>query len=83
VSVPKALQAAPAFAALAAGGQRKLANPAEVGAFVLLASRSAFAPDIVVADDTLRGSLKASLDALRAQVAAVSASGAEAFDQWR
>lgn len=83
VSVPKALQAVPAFAALAAGGQRKLASPAEAGAFALLASRSAFAPDIVVADNALREGLKTSLDALRAQVAAVSAPAAAAFDQWR
>ena len=83
VSVPKALQAVPAFAALAAGGQHKLANPAEVGAWIALASRTAFAPDIVVADDALRTSLKASLDALREQVATASAPAASAFDQWR
>lgn len=83
VSVPKALQAVPAIAALAAGGQHKLADAAEVGALVLLAPRTAFAPDIVVADDALRADLKTSLDALRAQVATVSAPAGAAFDQWR
>jgi hypothetical protein len=83
VSVPGALQAVPAFAALAAGGQHKIASPAELGALIALAPAGAFAPNVVVADDTLRAHANAALDALRAQVAAVSADAASAFDAWR
>jgi hypothetical protein len=83
LSVPAALQAVPAFAALAAGGQHKIANPAELGALLALAPAPGFAPSVVVADDTLRGSVNTALDALRAQVAGVSADAASAFDTWR
>jgi hypothetical protein len=90
VTVPDALRAIPAFAALAAGGLHKLANPAEAGALVALAPHAGFAPDVIVADDRLRDSLKAELDALRTQVDAAaggaSSSGTAAtvaFDAWR
>jgi hypothetical protein len=83
IDVPAALRAVPAFAALGAGGSHRLANPAEAGALVVLTSSAAFAPDVIVADDTLRRNVKASLDALREQVAGVSAASATAFDAWR
>ncbi len=83
VDVPAPLRAIPAFAALAAGGSHTLANPAEVGALIALAPRTAFAPDVIVADDTLRAALKTSLDALRAQVASVAPNAGEVFDAWR
>ncbi|HMC47471.1 MAG TPA: cellulose synthase, partial [Caballeronia sp.] len=88
VTVPDALRAIPAFAALAAGGLHKLANPAEAGALVALAPHAGFAPDVIVADDRLRDSLKAELDALRTQVDAAagatnSSATAAAFDAWR
>lgn len=83
VSVPGALQAVPAFAALAAGGQHKLANAAELGALIALAPAGAFAPNAVIVDDTLRSHANEALDALRAQVTAVSADAAGAFDAWR
>lgn len=83
VPVPAALQAVPAFAALAAGGQHKIADAAELGALIALAPAGAFAPNVVVADDTLRAHANAALDALRAQVAAVSSDAAGAFDAWR
>ncbi len=83
IEVPAPLRAVPAFAALAAGGSHKLANPAEAGALIALAPGAAFAPDVIVADDALRTTVKTSLDALRAQVAGVSPAAAEAFDAWR
>ena len=88
VTVPDALRAIPAFAALAAGGLHKLANPAEAGALVALAPHAGFAPDVIVADDRLRDSLRAELDALRTQVDAAaggtnSSATAAAFDAWR
>lgn len=81
--VPTALRAVPAFAALAAGGDVKLSDAAMAGALLTLASRQAFAPDVVIADDALRGQTRAALDALRTQIAAVSPAGAVAFDAWR
>lgn len=83
IAVPAALRAIPAFAALGAGGKHRLQDPAQAGALVVLASNTAFAPDVIVADDTLRRNLKTSLDALRKQIADVSAVSAAAFDAWR
>ncbi|RFU48253.1 cellulose synthase [Paraburkholderia sp. DHOC27] len=83
LDVPAPLRAIPAFAALATGGSHKLANPAEVGALVALSPRTAFAPDVIVADDTLRNNLKLTLDALREQVVSASPDSATAFDAWR
>lgn len=81
--LPASLRAVPAFAALAGGGSVKLADAAQVGALLTIESRRAFAPDIVVADDTLRKNTTAALDALRTQIAAVSPDAAAAFDAWR
>ena len=83
LDVPGPLRAIPAFAALAAGGTHKLANPAEVGALVALSPRSAFAPDVIVADDNVRNTLKLTLDALREQVVSAAPNAATAFDAWR
>ncbi|CAB3728348.1 hypothetical protein LMG24238_05489 [Paraburkholderia sediminicola] len=83
IEVPAPLRAVPAFAALAAGGSHKLANPAEAGALIALTPRSAFAPDVIVADDTVRNTLKTSLDALREQVVSAVPDAGEAFDAWR
>ena len=83
VTVPDALRAIPAFAALAAGGLHKLANPAEAGALLALAPHAGFAPDVIIADDHLRDSLKTELDALRSQVDATAAGATAAYDAWR
>ncbi len=83
VQVPAALQAVPAFAALAAGGDHKLANPAELGALIALAPAGVFAPNVVIADAALRARTGEAFDALRAQVQSVSADAAGAFDAWR
>jgi hypothetical protein len=81
--VPAALRAMPAFAALATGGEHRLANAAEAGALLAIAAPAALPADLVVADNTLRSSVDASLDALRLQAAAVSPDAATAFDDWR
>ncbi|MGX7000806.1 cellulose synthase [Caballeronia sp. KNU42] len=81
--VPAALRAMPAFAALASGGEHRLANPAEAGALLAISAPAALPADLIVADDTLRTSVNASLDALRLQAAAVSPEAASAFDDWR
>lgn len=80
--VPAALRAIPAFAALAGGGSISLADAATVGAALALQPRG-IAPDVIVADDAMRRQTNLALDALRAQIAAVSPSGALAFDAWR
>ncbi|HZZ09702.1 MAG TPA: cellulose synthase [Paraburkholderia sp.] len=83
IDVPAPLRTMPAFAALAAGGSHTLANPAEVGALIALTPPAAFAPDVIVVDDALRGTLTASLDALREQVAHGAPGAGAAFDAWR
>jgi len=83
IEVPAPLRAIPAFAALATSGSLKLANPAEAGALIALTPRSAFAPDVIVADDTVRNTLKTSLDALREQVVSSTPGASNAFDEWR
>ncbi|MDR3101234.1 MAG: cellulose biosynthesis cyclic di-GMP-binding regulatory protein BcsB [Paraburkholderia sp.] len=83
VQMSAALQAVPAFAALAAGGDHKIANAAELGALIALAPEGAFAPNVVVDDAALRARASEALDALRAQVQGVSPEAANAFDAWR
>lgn len=83
LNVPAALRVLPAFAALAAGGNHRLANAAEVGAFVALAPEHVWPAHVVVADDALRTALNASFDALQAQAASVSREDADALDAWR
>lgn len=81
VAVPAPLRSIPAFAALSNGDSHTLANPAEAGALLALAPHSGFAPDVIVADDTLRATLKTELDALRSQITVPAT--ATAFDAWR
>ena len=81
--VPAVLRAMPAFAALAAGGEHRLANAAEAGALLAIAAPGALPADLVVVDNTLRTNINASLDALRLQAVAVSPDAASAFDAWR
>lgn len=67
------LRAVPAFAAIARAqtaqsdgtSAAKLADAAQAGAMIALAPRNVFNPDVVVADDAMRASAHASLDALR------------------
>jgi hypothetical protein len=83
LNVPDALRSLPAFAALGAGGAHRLANEAEVGALIVLASERAWPANLIVPDDALRTALNTSLDALYAQAAQVSRDDADALDAWR
>jgi hypothetical protein len=83
VEIPAALRALPAFAALAGGGSHVLANPAEVAALLAIAPAQALPADLIVMDDTLRGALRTSLDALLAQAQAVSKDDAAAMEAWQ
>ncbi|TKC88854.1 cellulose biosynthesis cyclic di-GMP-binding regulatory protein BcsB [Trinickia terrae] len=83
LGVPAPLRVLPAFAALAMGGTHRLANPAEVGALLVLVPERVWPADLIVADDALHAALDASLDALRVQALGVSQDDADAFDVWR
>ncbi|HEY1611902.1 MAG TPA: cellulose synthase [Paraburkholderia sp.] len=83
VSVPAALQALPAFAALAGGGEHQIANPAELGALIALAPPGVFAPNVLIEDDALRARLVQAFVALRTQVGSVQPDATAAFDTWR
>ncbi|WP_146011765.1 MULTISPECIES: cellulose biosynthesis cyclic di-GMP-binding regulatory protein BcsB [Burkholderia] len=82
-SASNARQSPAASAAGATRGGVKLADAAQLGALLALAPRAAFAPDVIVADDTLRRATRDALNALRTQVAAASPPSAAAFDAWR
>ncbi|OLL32651.1 cellulose synthase [Burkholderia sp. SRS-W-2-2016] len=82
-AVPAALQTLPAFAALAAGGPHRVANPAELAALLVIAPRGALPLDLILMDDTLRASLNGALDALAAQAANASPDARDAFAAWR
>jgi hypothetical protein len=83
IDVPAALRGIPAFAVLAAGGKHSISDQAELGALVALAPRAAFGPDVIVADEAMRRTIGAALDALRLQLANTSADALAAFDAWR
>ncbi|WP_258187431.1 cellulose biosynthesis cyclic di-GMP-binding regulatory protein BcsB [Trinickia symbiotica] len=83
LNVPAALRVLPAFAALAAGGNHRLASDAEIGALIALAPERVWSANLIVADDALRAALNASLDALQAQAQSVSREDADALDAWR
>ncbi|WP_109477160.1 cellulose biosynthesis cyclic di-GMP-binding regulatory protein BcsB [Paraburkholderia sp. C35] len=89
LNAPASLRGIPAFDALAAAAsapdaqKHVIANAAELGALLALAPRRVFGPDVIVADDALRASFNAALNALRAQIAQSSAAALPSFDAWR
>lgn len=89
VNVPQPLRAIPAFDALAAAASganashTTIGDAAELGALLALAPRSAFGPDVLIADNALRTTFNGALDALRTQVASSAPAMLPAFDAWR
>jgi hypothetical protein len=81
--IPAALHGIPAFDALTSSGPHAIASEAELGAVIALAPRAVFGPDVVVVDKPMRSALNASIDALRAQVAAAAPQALAEFDAWR
>ncbi|KGD97122.1 hypothetical protein JL37_07360 [Achromobacter sp. RTa] len=81
LQVPNGLGQVPAFAAVAGNEKHKLANPAEIGALLVMGA-PAVSGDVVIADANLRARYNEALDALQAQLAA-DADAAEAFKAWR
>lgn len=79
--VPPGLAAVPAFAALAGSAPHTLANPAEVGAYLLLDGGTL--ADIAVADPALTVQIRGALDALAAEIAPHGADATAAFEALR
>jgi hypothetical protein len=82
VTVPVALRAVPAFAALTDGGSRILASDAEAGAFMTLAG-GALRADVVVADAAISVAVGTAFDALAAELAAHAPAAAQTLADWR
>ncbi|WP_157685725.1 cellulose biosynthesis cyclic di-GMP-binding regulatory protein BcsB [Robbsia andropogonis] len=83
VTVPAALRAIPAFAALNGSGNHTLANDAEAAALLVVGSARAFPADFVVMDDALRTQINRESDALRLQVGVAGPQATAAYDAWR
>jgi len=81
LQVPNGLAQVPAFAAVAGDEKHKLANPAEIGALLVMGA-PAVSGDVVIADAQLRARYNEALNALQAQLAQ-DADAAEAFKAWR
>lgn len=81
LQVPAGLAQVPAFAAVAGKETHTLANPAEIGALLVMGAPSV-AGDVVIADAALGTKYNAALDALQAQLAS-DADAADAFKAWR
>ncbi|WP_395665086.1 hypothetical protein [Methylocella sp.] len=78
LKIPEGLAGLASFAALSGEGRRRLATPAEVGAFIALGGVPA---QVAVADDAMGAALDAAFDALGAEAAAAGA--ADAYRAWR
>lgn len=81
LQAPAGLGQVPAFAALAGKETHKLANPAEIGALLVMGA-PAVAGDVVIADAALSTKYNEALDALQAQLAS-DPDAADAFKAWR
>lgn len=81
--IPAELKQIPAFAALDGQGQHTLANPAEIGALLLLGQTPSLQADLAVGDPALLKAINESLDALQTQVQGLDASAGSAMTQWR
>ncbi|MPM29691.1 hypothetical protein SDC9_76231 [bioreactor metagenome] len=81
LSIPASLTALPAFASLAdASEHHTIANPAEIGALLLLDAADTLA-DLVVVDRQLQSQIRSALDALQNQIG--DAEALAVFQQWR
>ncbi|GGC03396.1 membrane protein [Oxalicibacterium flavum] len=81
VSVPSGLTRFPAFSALSGKERHKLANPAELGALLVL-NAPAIKAELAIVDEALHKKLNAALDALQQQLS-LDAAALEEFSLWR
>lgn len=82
LTIPTGLATVPAFAALTPNSAHTIANPAELGALIVLES-PAVSGDLVVVDRQLQSRLTEALDALAQQLATEDTQAASAFSTWR
>lgn len=81
--IPAELQSIPAFASLNGKGMHALANPAEIGALLMLGQTPDVQADLAINDPQLLKAINESLDALQSQIQGLDATAATAFTQWR
>ncbi|OZI49206.1 hypothetical protein [Bordetella genomosp. 5] len=79
LQVPAALSSIPAFAAFAGKDTHKIADPAEVGALIVLGGAQG---DLAITDSALTGQIDQALDALAGQLQN-DADAARELTQWR
>lgn len=82
LKIPEALQALPAFRNLGGSGAYTLQNAAEIGALLLVRSKSIRA-DLVIADQALSREINTALDVLSQQIAPLGTEAAAAYEEWR
>jgi hypothetical protein len=81
--IPAELLGIPAFASLNGKGRFTLANPAQVGALLVLGQSPEVQADLAVNDPLLLKAINDSLDALHNEIQGRDASAADAFSRWR
>ncbi len=73
----------PAFASLNGKGPHNLANPAEIGALLVLGQTPNVQADLAINEPALLKAINQSLDALQSQVQGLDTTAASALTQWR
>ncbi|MBT2339616.1 MULTISPECIES: hypothetical protein [Pseudomonas] len=81
--IPAELLGIPAFASLNGKGQHTLANPAEIGALLMLGQTANVQADLAINDPELLKAINQSLDALQGQIQGVDTAAVAALTQWR
>ncbi|SCW39396.1 hypothetical protein [Pseudomonas sp. NFACC05-1] len=81
--IPAELLSIPAFASLNGKGLHTLANPAEIGALLVLGQTPNVQADLAINDPELLKAINQSLDALQSQVQGLDTTAASALTQWR
>ncbi|MNR88138.1 Bacterial cellulose synthase subunit [compost metagenome] len=83
ISVPPELRGIPSFASLMNGDtQYKIKNNAEIAALFILGNQGPFRADLIVADAALNTNLRNAMNALGAEIQAISADASAIYQQW-
>lgn len=80
--IPDALRSVPAFGNLTGGTRRRIADPAEIGALLVLGAGPVQA-QVAIVDQEFRSRIDAALAALDLQVEAAAPDAKAAFARWR
>ncbi|MFG1463950.1 hypothetical protein V5F77_13730 [Xanthobacter sp. DSM 24535] len=73
------LAALPAFSAFSGGGRHRIANRAELGAYIALARQGGFSADFIIEDPAIRETMDQSVRALEDDLRGTSPDNASAF----